>query len=1325
MIIRGAHCPELLVDETLADLFEATAARQPDRPALVQGPHRLSYRELDLRASLVAHHLIGKGVGPGDIVGLWLPRGIELLVCQLAIAKTGAAWLPFDADAPAERVAVCLQDAGAVGLVARAADGIAVCPVWTPADLAAPAEAPLRVRGGMSPDQPAYVIYTSGSTGKPKGVPISHRAICHFLRSENAVLGVCGDDLVYQGFSVAFDMSFEEIWIAYLVGAALWIAPQEITADPDALPRALAANGVTVLHAVPTLLALFSIDVPGLRLINLGGEACPQSLVDQWATSSRRLFNTYGPTEATVSASLEALAAGQPVTIGRPLPNYGMLVVDPAMQLLPAGETGELCIFGPGVAHGYLGRPELTAEKFLANPWAEGDHEARLYRTGDLARIDAEGRIECLGRADDQVKVRGFRVELGEIEAALTRQLLGATAAVVLKPVGGMEQLVAYIMPGSAAQPDLAGLRAHLRECLPPYMIPGHFEVIPDIPRLTSGKIDRKALRALPMNAPVADAESDMPESDAEAALFAGLARLFPGQAIRRDSDFFDDLGGHSLLAARLVSALREDPRFATMTVRDVYGQRRVAAIAAAMQACAQLPAPGDGRAPAGEARRPFVPASGLRRVLCGTAQALTLPFMICLHIMSWLAPFFTYHFYTGDPGDSVPVAITASLLVFLSAHVFSFGVAVLSSRLLLSGIPAGRYPLWGATYFRWWLADRLQQTSPAYLLSGSSLYCFYLRALGARIGREVVIGSVTIRHPHLLSVGEGTSLGSNVNLENVRVERGELIIGRIDIGRDCHVGSYAVLEGDTGMADEGRLEGLAALLRGTRIGPREVWDGSPARLTRTLPAGARPARPPVSRQRLAAEALFFALGAAAIAVLFFLPLFPTFVVIDRLEETVLDSSLELHGQLIAVGRYTLLAVPGSCVLVIGTALVAAAIRWLVLPRLQPGAWPVHGNVYCRRWLANQIQISSLSVLHGVYATVYAPSWYRLLGARIGRDAEISTVMGIVPDMLTLGDESFIADAVMLGDEEIDAGWMSVDYTEVGARSFVGNGAYIPDGTTLPPDVLIGVQSKAPGTGRMRSGQTWIGSPALELPSREVIGGFGEQLTFRPSPWRRLGRGLIEAARILMPLSLVIGVGYVIVLAAMPAAADEDWLKLAWQLSLAGICYGVGGFLFVTALKWLLIGRYRPCAKPMWTPFVWISEAVTSVYESIAVPNFLEYLRGTPMLPVVLRLIGVRTGRGVYMDTTDVTEFDCVSIGDYSELNAWSGPQTHLFEDRIMKIGRIAIGARVTVGARSTILYDTQIGDGVLLGPLTLVMKGESLPAETAWSGSPAQSWRA
>jgi non-ribosomal peptide synthetase-like protein len=1319
-ILCGPSRPDLLRDEVLADLFEATAARRPEHPALVFGDRTLCYREVDALANLAAARLIDAGVRPGQIVGLWLPRGIELLLMQLAIAKTGAAWLPSDADTPVDRIGVCLDDASAAGIVScdALAPRLAALshPVWTAEALLAPAgELPLRRREGTRPAHPAYVIYTSGSTGKPKGIEITQGSICHFLRSENAVLGVREDDRVYQGFSAAFDMSFEEIWISWLVGATLWIAPKEVAANPELLPQALIDQRITVLHAVPTLLALFGQDVPGLRIVNLGGEMCPESLVARWARPGRQVFNTYGPTEATVSASLAELKAGDPVTIGVPLPNYGLLVVAPepedkGLALLPRGETGELCICGPGVAAGYLGRPELTAEKFLANPWARGAHDARLYRTGDLARIDADGRVHCLGRADDQVKIRGFRVELGEIEAVLAEQPGVGTAAVLLRTDDGIEQLIAFIVADTAL--SVAALRAALATRLPPYMVPSRFEMLERMPRLPSGKIDRKTLKSVPL-APGAQAEgSDEPHTPLEEALFAALAKLFPGLPIRRDADFFTDLGGHSLFAARLASMLRADPRFAQVTVRDIYQHRVIGRIAAALEA-----AP-----PAAQVRRTpdWTPPAAWRRWCCGLAQAAAIPGLVALRMVQWLAPFFTYHFFTGAPDDSIPYAVAMSVLVFALATVLEFAVAIAAKWLIAGRLSPGRYPLWGIVYFRWWLTDRLIDAAPTYLLSGAPLHAWWWRALGARIGSDVVIGSVKLRAPDLFSVGDCASIGNAVNFENARVEHGQLVLGAIEIAAHAHVGSYAVLEGGTRLGEWGHLDGQSALREGQAVPARRLWVGSPARDGGAFDPASLPPRPVPAARTLAAESIFFVAGAMLVAVLFFLPVFPTFMVIDQLDDIELFSFLDSDSAALNLFKFFVLALPASAVMIVLTALISAAIRWSVMPRLKPGSWPVHSKVYCGKWLVNQIQETSLQVLHGVYATVYAPFWYRLLGAKVGRDAEISTALGVVPDMLTLGDETFVADAVLLGDEEIDGGWMTMQPTVVSRRSFIGNGAYVPDGTHLPENVLIGVLSRVPDRHAIRSGDTWAGSPAMHLPARETVSGHPEALTYRPSPWRRLGRGLVEAFRIVAPHAIVISAGYSIVLAVMPSAAAGHWGAVVGYLTIDGLIFGLSTFVFVLLFKWLLLGRYRPRAVAMWTPFVWLSEAATNLYEGIAVPNFLGYLRGTPWLPLALNLLGCRIGRGVYLDTTDITEFDCVSIGPHSELNAMCCPQTHLFEDRVMKIDHVRIGERVSIGARSTVLYGASVHDRAQLGPLTLVMKGEAIPAGTLWSGNPA-----
>jgi non-ribosomal peptide synthetase-like protein len=1341
-ILYGSYRPDLLRTEVLADIFEETALRFPEKNAVQFGQRSLSYQEFNQQADLAASALIRAGAAAGKIIGLWLPRGIELLIMQLAITKTGAAWLPFDADTPAERIDVCLKDANAIGLITdtplvdllnienvKNIDHPALYHVWRANKLLQPTDLPLLRRVHVSVADPAYVIYTSGSTGKPKGITITQRSICHFLRSENSVLGIQSTDRVYQGFSVAFDMSFEEIWISYLVGASLWMAHKDLALDPDALPLALAQNQITVLHAVPTLLALFQQDIPSLRLINLGGEACPDALVARWKTAQRRLFNTYGPTEATVSASIAELQIDEAVTIGVPLPNYGLLVIasetefvhEHGLRLLPRGEIGELCIVGSGLAAGYLGRADLTAEKFLLNPWRNvgAKHieniEHRLYRTGDLARINDNGTVQCLGRADDQVKIRGFRVELGEIEARLAACNGVATVAVVLRRNydSDVDQLVAFIVAEQGHEADLnsSELRHYLAGALPPYMLPNRYELLSEMPRLASGKIDRKVLKEKPLSTSSPSTESDIAATPAEALLFSILAKLFPQQAIRRDADFFTDLGGHSLLAARLVSALRADAGFAYFKISDIYTCRNIGKIADLL--VASVPP-----SPSNDAAAQWLSPPAWKRWLCGTAQAITIPWLVVIRMLQWLAPFFVYHFFTGDPGDSILKAITYSVLAFILLTLGEFFIAILGKWMIIGRLKPGNYPLWGWTYYRWWLMDRLIESTPVYMLSGSSLHVWWLRALGAKVGRDVNLGSMTLRVPDLFEIGDRVSTGNACNFENARVEHGLLRLGTIKLGNDACIGSYAVLEGNVTVGQFGHLEGQSALSEGQVLPAYRIWKGSPAQDVGHFDHSAQLARPNVSEMRLFGEGVFFLIGSLFIAALFFLPVFPSFVAIDLIDEAfpwVQGNSIPFQ-----LAKYFLLAFPATAILIICTALVSAGIRWGILPKLRPGSYPVHSRVYCSKWLVNQIQEASLYVLHGVYATVFAPFWYRLLGAKVGKGAEISTALGVVPDMLTLGDETFIADAVLLGDEQIDGGWMTMHPTVVSRRSFVGNGAYIPDGTILPENVLIGVHSSAPANTRMQNGDTWLGSPPIHLPAREETTGFPEALTFHPSMARRLGRSLIELFRIIAPHAMVIAVGYTIVLDLMPLAGDDRWLEVVFDLALSGLLYGVGCFIFVLVLKWTLIFRYKKHSAPMWTRFVWVSEAITNLFEGVAVPNFMRYLRGTPWLPIAFNLLGCKIGRGVYLDTTDLTEFDCVSIGDFSELNALTCPQTHLFEDRVMKVDHVIIGQRVYMGPRSAILYGAEVGHDAKLGALTLVMKGEFIPANSHWRGCPA-----
>lgn len=1313
-VLRGEIRDDLLRDEVLAEIFAATAGRHPDRTAIIVGDTRLTFAEVDARTDAIARGLIRRGIGPGHIVGLWLCRGADLLMAQIAITKTGAAWLPFDADAPSDRVAVCLEDADAKGILTSEAGvpRLAVgCAIFTVDALVDPSDAGVidpRARG-LTPDHPAYLIYTSGSTGTPKGIVVSHRNICQFLRAGNELYGFRAEDVVFQGASVAFDLSMEEIWVPYLVGAALFVASPAMLGDVERLPDVLAEAGVTVLDTVPTLLGLLSRDIPSLRLILLGGEALPQPLVTRWARPGRRLFNTYGPTEATVVATAAEMRPGQPVTIGRPIPNYTCYVVDEALDPVPPGVQGELLIGGPGVAGGYLRRPELTAEKFIANPFGGNGRDPVLYRSGDAVSIDPQGRIAFHGRIDDQVKIRGFRVELGEIEAKLVEQPGVSQAAVVLRQDDGVDRLVAFLVPEPGTPPDQADLRKQLREDLPPYMVPGHFEIVAFLPRLSSGKADRKTLKGLTLALATTPGEQEMPSNETEAALLVAAKRAFGNQAIPFEADFFTDLGGHSLIAARFISAVREAPALASITFQDVYAKRTLRAMADELI----LRTGGAGAATVARDLS-FDPPPLLRRFLCGLAQAVALPIILTLTTVQWLGIFVTYLLLAGE-GLGFWAEMAALLGVYAMINIVTAIIAVAGKWLIIGRTRPGRYPLWGSYYFRWWFAKRLETLVHLKWLQGSPVMGMYLRLIGGRVGRDVVIADIDAGALDLVTIGDGTTIGSKSKIANVEVVGNELVIGCCDIGADVSIGSSCTLSRGVTIGAHAELADLTAISAGTTIGDAERWDGSPGRKVGVVDVASLPEPAEASWGRRRVFEALYVLILMAVPPVSLLPIFPAFALFDQIDD-VISEVLEVSY----LWYLPVLAWPTAIFMIFATVLLIAVIRWAILPKVQSGRYSIFSGFYLRKWIVALSTEVTLETLTSLYATVYMRRWYRGMGASIGHGAEISTNLAGRYDLSTIGAKNFIADEVVFGDEDVRRGWMTLEPVRTEDRVFVGNDAVVPPGAVIPEGVLIGIKSKPPANHEMSPGDTWFGSPPIKLPTRQKID-MGAMWTYEPSAWKKLGRGVFEALHTSFPPMLFITFAILSIDHLFyPAIARQEWGVLIASFIAASVLIPIAQTLVVIAVKWLTMGVYRPLMKPMWSWWAMRTEAVAVLYWGLAGKVLLEHLQGTPFLPWTLRLLGAKFGRGVCMHTTDITEFDCITVGDFCAINALSALQTHLYEDRVMKVGRVRLGEGVTVGANSTVLYDTHIGDYAHLRPLTVVMKGEDIPPHSEWEGAPA-----
>ncbi|MFJ9886917.1 amino acid adenylation domain-containing protein [Streptomyces sp. NPDC091287] len=564
---------------TLAEVYEVAARRHPDRTAVSCGKASLTYAELSSRARALARLLAGRGIGPGSIVALALPRSTDLVAGLLAVSLAGAAYLPMDPDYPADRLAYMLDDARPAALITDAstagllpAHGL---PLITVDEAAGLPDGPLgqadRTRP-LSPGDPAYVIYTSGSTGRPKGVVVTQHNVTRLLTATEHWFSFGPDDVWTLFHSYAFDFSVWELWGALLYGGRVVVVPYATSRDPHAFLRLLADERVTVLNQTPSAfyqLAAADREAPGhdlaLRYVVFGGEALELGRLADWYTrhpeNAPTLVNMYGITETTVHVSYLALdrataASAISSTIGVNIPDLRVYVLDDRLQPVPPGVTGEMYVAGEGVALGYLGRPDLTAGRFVADPFARlfGESGRRMYRSGDLARRRVDGTLEYFGRGDQQVKIRGFRIELGEIEAVLAAHPEVADVAVVVREdMPGDKRLVGYVVPAPGADPAPVALREHAAATLPVHMVPAAVVVLERLPLTGNGKLDRKVLPA--PGAPVS-AGGRAPRTVREEQLCAVFAEVLGLPSAGVEDNFFD-LGGHSLLAVRLAGRIR------------------------------------------------------------------------------------------------------------------------------------------------------------------------------------------------------------------------------------------------------------------------------------------------------------------------------------------------------------------------------------------------------------------------------------------------------------------------------------------------------------------------------------------------------------------------------------------------------------------------------------------------------------------------------------------------------------------------------------------------------------------------------------------------
>ena len=1263
-LLAGHRAP---APRTLVDILHRTVEDAPDALAIDSGVRTLTYRELATAADQVAARLAEHGVGRGATVGVRVSSGTtDLYTAVLGILVAGAAYVPVDADDPDERARVVFDEAAVAAVIGN---DLAISP--------RPGGPPGRPGELPTPDDDAWVIFTSGSTGTPKGVAVTHRNAAAFVDAESRIF-LAGDprplgpgDRVMAGLSVAFDASCEEMWLAWASGATLVPAPRSLVrAGVDVGPW-LRANDITVVSTVPTLVALWPpAALERVRLLILGGEACPPELAARLQAPGRQVWNTYGPTEATVVACAAILDGTDPVRIGLPLDGWDLAVVDEDGQPVPEGATGQLIIGGVGLAR-YLD-PVKDAQLYAPMPslgWP------RAYRSGDMVVNDPAGLLFG-GRVDDQIKLGGRRIELGEVDGQLLRLpgVVGAAAA-VRRTTSGNQLLVGYLAVDDSYDTDTA--QALLRERMPDALVP-RLAVVEDLPTRTSGKIDRDAL-PWPLPATRTPGRTRLtPLQEWIGQIWADVL----GAEVTSPGDDFFAFGGGSLTAAQIVGRLRE--RFPEVAVGDLYAHPTVGGLAAVLEELGAGPARLD------RTVRPIRPKTQIGQVLA------LLP-LRTLAAGRWIAWAMLVSVLAGGVLDlawapDLPWPVVALTAVLFLVPPVRMGLTALLVRTVLRGVRPGSYPRGGKVHLRLWLADRIQTELAAVSAAGAPWLPRYARALGADIAPGVDLHALP-PVTGFLSVGSRAAVEPEVDLGGTWIDGDRIHVGRVRVQAGARVGARSMLGPGADVGPEAEVA-PGSLVQGS-VPAGEYWSGAPAvRVARRARGAWTDAVPPRGR------AWWWGYAAASILVAA-LPVLSVAAgawVVLRLGWVWLP--------LAVLAGYAVLAL-----------LVLLVVRVCALA-IEPGHHPTRSARGLAVWTTIRVLDEARTWLFPLYAGALTPVWLRLLGARIGRGVEASTVL-LIPSLAQVNDHAFLADDTLIGGYELSHGWMRVERVKVGKRAFVGNSGMVSSGRKVPREALVAVLSAAPRRKSVKAGSSYLGSPPTRL--RRAAGEAETSRTYAPPLRLKIARGLIETLR-LVPLLLhvLLHLGVAVTLLAL-----LRWNVLA-AFALGGvvmIAAGVVAALVAWAAKWAIVGRHTVREHPLWSSFVWRNELADSFTEVLAVPWFASVTQGTIVLNVWLRMLGARIGRGVWCDTYWLPETDLVDLRDGATVNHGCVVQTHLFHDRVLSMDTVTLQAGATLGPNSVILPAATLGRHSTVGPLSLVMRGESVPAQTRWIGNPIGPW--
>ena len=1305
--------------------FEVAARRWPDAVAVDVPPapgrparRTITYAELRDRAEHLAG-AIHRTVGSGRVAAVLLPRTSEAVyLAQLAVLKSGSAYVCVDPAFPDQQFGEILRDSGASVLLtdvegATRARKLGYVGSVIRTDQCIPAES------GPLPPPPlqesiAYIIYTSGTTGRPKGIMIAHHSIAGLVRSDIGEFGLGPGDRVAQGSSSAYDSSVEEVWMALSSGATVVVMDDGTARLGPDLVAWLREERITVLCPPPTLLRATGCadpqrELPDLRLLYVGGEALPEDVAEGWGRG-RRLVNGYGPTECTVTCLRADIVAGQPIAIGRPVPGMRAWALDEHLRPVPDGQPGELCMGGAGLAVGYLGLPELNATKFPEHPTL-----GRIYRTGDLVHRGPDGLFYYHGRIDSQVKLRGYRIELEAIESCVARHPGVREAACRVQGEGASEALAAHIVPANpAAPPHAEELKAHLKAHLPVYMIPSVFATSRELPRNAGGKLRRTHLPVVVANRPsrpTHTATAPGPENPVQELIGRATQEVLQlADPPSIDEDFFTDIGGSSLQAAMLITALRADPGTASITVRDLYECRTVRALAqraeppdTRTQATPELaPGPKLG-SPAG------VTLAQSAWLLLEVLVASQIAYLIIFVLLPWVSR------YVG----LVSLILLLPLVLLAGRGLFvlvPITVLVLTKKLLIGRYTPTRAPAWSGLFLRMWMVQNVARIVPWGLIAGTEFQCVALRALGARIGKRVHIHRGVDLHQggwDLLEIGDDVTVSQDALLGLVVLEEGQIIVGPVTLADGATLDVRAGMGPHTYAGRNSWLAALASLPEGAAIPDGERWDGVPAR--RIGPAPAPPAQTRGGRTYSpTAHGIAVILSHSLIELLLGLPALGIVVAVVRVYD--LD-----YGTLLAIlthpaSHLPLLATTAG-LLIVGVVVMVGleALLARALGAVEEGVISRWSLGYIRVWLKTDIVTAAGKWLSG---GLFWPVWLRWAGMDVGPRCEISTIIDVVPELVHIGEDTFLADGIYLAGPRIQQGTVTLAAVHLQRNTFLGNHVVVAGGQRLPDGILIGISTVADDR-IVTPASSWFGHPPIELPRREIVE-LDTSLTHQPS-WIQVANRLFwEWLRFAVPLvPMVVAVAWV----AGTALAQQVMPSALFVVAgIPGVLLACALLLYtvVLALKWALLGRVRPGIHALWSCWCSRWDFLYVAWGMIA-GGVLGSLEGTLLLPFCLRRMGMKIGKRVVLGGgfAQVVDPNMIEIGDGATVNAMF--QAHTFEDRVLKIDHIRVGAWSTLGNCTVPLYGADIGDYAYVAPHSVIMKREHLQPGLRYEGAPTR----